>query len=123
MSSDSKPRFSSLLKSSAASRKGLGDETSEHAELDAALAPVALQSESTILNTTPDEQHRAVDVEKVNKRSDKATWKPFSTRVNPQLIKAVNRQLLEEERNFTDLLDELLTKWLHDKTGWENSAS
>jgi hypothetical protein len=122
MSSDSKPRFSSILKSSAASRKGLGDDLSEVSTepvvLDVSPVPVkAAPSAFTSSNSVADEQHGGADLEEGKRRSDKATWKPLSTRANPILMKAVNRQLLEEERNFTDLIDELLTKWLHEKTG------
>ena len=127
MSSDSKPRFSSILKSSAASRKGLGDEISEVSTnpVEVEDAPVKAHpsiSVSTNSNSVADGQHGSVDLEEGKRRSVKATWKPLSTRANPKLIKAVNRQLLEEDRNFTDLIDELLTKWLHEKTGWNNSA-
>jgi hypothetical protein len=125
MSSNNSLRFASVLKSSAASRKGLGEDVESVVEpVEQSEAPTPIESHQPVLapaqlSTRRSSSQRA-DLAESNsgkKRTGKASWEPFSTRANPALIKAVNRQLFEDDRHFTDLLDELLTKWLQERTG------
>jgi hypothetical protein len=48
---------------------------------------------------------------KVGKRSDPA-YRQISTYVRSDLYRSVKRELLMDERDFSDLMDELLSAWL-----------
>ena len=48
---------------------------------------------------------------KIGKRSDPA-YRQISTYVRSDLYRNVKRELLMEERDFSDLMDELLTVWV-----------
>lgn len=48
---------------------------------------------------------------KVGKRSDPA-YRQISTYVRSDLYRSVKRELLMEERDFSDLMDELLSAWV-----------
>jgi len=48
---------------------------------------------------------------KVGKRSD-PSYKQISTYVRTDLYKIVRRDLLMEDRDFSDLIDELLSEWV-----------
>jgi hypothetical protein len=53
----------------------------------------------------------AVAPPKVGKRSDPA-YRQISTYVRSDLYRSVKRELLMEERDFSDLMDELLSEWV-----------
>jgi hypothetical protein len=48
---------------------------------------------------------------KIGKRSDPA-YRQISTYVRSDVYRNVKRELLMEERDFSDLMDELLTAWV-----------
>ena len=48
---------------------------------------------------------------KVGKRSDPA-YRQISTYVRSDLYRSVKRELLMDERDFSDLMDELLAEWV-----------
>jgi hypothetical protein len=48
---------------------------------------------------------------KVGKRSD-PTYRQISTYVRSDLYRSVKRELLMDERDFSDLMDELLGEWV-----------
>ena len=48
---------------------------------------------------------------KVGKRSDPA-YRQISTYVRSDLYRSVKRELLLEDRDFSDLMDELLAEWI-----------
>lgn len=48
---------------------------------------------------------------KVGRRSDPA-YRQISTYVRSDVYRAVKRELLMEERDFSDLMDELLSEWV-----------
>ena len=48
---------------------------------------------------------------KIGKRSDPA-YRQISTYVRSDIYRNVKRELLMEERDFSDLMDELLTVWV-----------
>lgn len=48
---------------------------------------------------------------KVGKRSDPA-YRQISTYVRSDVYRAVKRELLMDERDFSDLMDELLSEWV-----------
>jgi hypothetical protein len=52
-----------------------------------------------------------VSVPKMGKRSDPA-YRQISTYVRSDLYRLVKRELLMEERDFSDLMDELLSDWV-----------
>ena len=52
---------------------------------------------------------------KVGKRSDPA-YRQISTYVRSDLYRSVKRELLMDERDFSDLMDELLADWLSRRT-------
>jgi hypothetical protein len=53
----------------------------------------------------------AVAPPKVGKRSDPA-YRQISTYVRSDLYRSVKRELLMDERDFSDLMDELLAGWV-----------
>lgn len=53
---------------------------------------------------------------KVGKRSDPA-YRQISTYVRSDLYRNVRRELLLDDRDFSDLIDELLAEWLRTRTG------
>ncbi len=53
---------------------------------------------------------------RVGRRSD-PRYRQISTYVRADLYKQVRRELLEEERDFGNLLDELLAGWLATRQG------
>lgn len=48
---------------------------------------------------------------KIGKRSDPA-YRQISTYVRSDLYRSVKRELLMSERDFSDLMDELLSEWM-----------
>lgn len=115
--SDSIPKFSSILNNSPARRKGLG-ETAATSQIEQReeLAKIKLVEPGPELrpeSQVPVQGESPADL--LRKPSKKALRMPFSTKADPRLIKAVNRQLFEEDRNFTDLFEELLVAWLAGK--------
>lgn len=48
---------------------------------------------------------------KVGKRSD-PSYRQISTYVRSDLYRAVKRELFTDERDFSDLMDELLSEWV-----------
>ena len=48
---------------------------------------------------------------KIGKRSDPA-YRQISTYVRSDLYRIVKRELLMDERDFSDLMDELLSEWV-----------
>jgi hypothetical protein len=48
---------------------------------------------------------------RVGKRSD-PNYRQISTYVRAELYKAVKKRLTDEERDFSDLLDQLLVRWI-----------
>jgi hypothetical protein len=48
---------------------------------------------------------------KIGKRSDPA-YRQISTYVRSDLYRSVKRELLMDERDFSDLMDELLAEWV-----------
>jgi hypothetical protein len=52
---------------------------------------------------------------KIGKRSN-PSYRQISTYVRSDLYLSVKRELLTEERDFSDLLDELLTEWVSTRT-------
>jgi hypothetical protein len=48
---------------------------------------------------------------KVGRRSDPA-YRQISTYVRSDVYRAVKRELLMDERDFSDLMDELLSEWV-----------
>ena len=62
------------------------------------------------LPTEPGEVSNAPQA-KVGKRSDPA-YRQISTYVRSDLYRNVKRELLNEDRDFSDLVDELLSAWL-----------
>ena len=52
---------------------------------------------------------------RVGKRSDPA-YRQISTYVRSDLYRSVKRELLMDERDFSDLMDELLVDWLSRRT-------
>jgi len=48
---------------------------------------------------------------KIGKRSDPA-YRQISTYVRSDLYRSVKRELLMDERDFSDLMDELLGEWI-----------
>lgn len=70
------------------------------------LGEVGLGSEGT-----PTPSPEPVNVARVGKRSDPA-YRQISTYVRSDLYRLVKRELLMEERDFSDLMDELLGDWL-----------
>ena len=48
---------------------------------------------------------------KIGKRSD-PSYRQISTYVRSDLYRSVKRELLMDERDFSDLMDELLSEWL-----------
>jgi hypothetical protein len=61
--------------------------------------------------TEPSAEAASMAVVKVGKRSDPA-YRQISTYVRSDLYRAVKRELLMDERDFSDLMDELLGEWL-----------
>ena len=59
----------------------------------------------------PQEPESAAPPAKVGKRSDPA-YRQISTYVRSHLYRSVKRELLMEERDFSDLMDELLAAWV-----------
>jgi hypothetical protein len=53
---------------------------------------------------------------RVGKRSDPA-YRQISTYVRSDLYRSVKRELLMEERDFSDLMDELLAAWVSTRQG------
>jgi hypothetical protein len=53
---------------------------------------------------------------KIGKRSDPA-YRQISTYVRSDLYRSVKRELLMDERDFSDLLDEILTEWVNRRQG------
>ena len=52
---------------------------------------------------------------KLGKRSDPA-YRQISTYVRSDLYRSVKRELLMDERDFSDLMDELLSGWMSSRT-------
>jgi hypothetical protein len=52
---------------------------------------------------------------RVGKRSDPA-YRQISTYVRSDVYRSVKRELLMDERDFSDLMDELLVDWLSTRT-------
>ena len=73
------------------------------------LGEVGLGSSSTAV---PEEESPAP---KLGKRSDPA-YRQISTYVRSDLYRSVKRELLMDERDFSDLMDELLSGWLSTRT-------
>jgi hypothetical protein len=65
---------------------------------------------------TGPEPETAVAPPKVGKRSDPA-YRQISTYVRSDLYRSVKRELLMEEREFSDLMDELLAAWVGTRQG------
>ena len=61
--------------------------------------------------TEPSAEATSTAVVKVGKRSDPA-YRQISTYVRSDLYRSVKRELLMDERDFSDLMDELLADWL-----------
>jgi hypothetical protein len=61
--------------------------------------------------TMPGSEAPVVTPAKVGKRSDPA-YRQISTYVRSDLYRIVKRELLMEERDFSDLMDELLGEWV-----------
>ena len=57
------------------------------------------------------EPESAIAPPKIGKRSDPA-YRQISTYVRSDVYRNVKRELLMEERDFSDLMDELLTSWV-----------
>lgn len=57
------------------------------------------------------EPENAIAPPKIGKRSDPA-YRQISTYVRSDVYRNVKRELLMEERDFSDLMDELLTSWV-----------
>ena len=55
-------------------------------------------------------------VSRVGKRSNPA-YRQISTYVRSDLYRSVKRELLMEERDFSDLMDELLADWIGRRQG------
>ena len=53
---------------------------------------------------------------RVGKRSNPA-YRQISTYVRSDLYRSVKRELLMEERDFSDLMDELLAEWISRRQG------
>jgi hypothetical protein len=66
------------------------------------------------LPSTPSGGVPAAPSPKVGKRSD-PSYRQISTYVRSDLYRNVKRELLMQERDFSDLMDELLAKWLADR--------
>ena len=62
------------------------------------------------------EPETAIPPPKVGKRSDPA-YRQISTYVRSDLYRNVKRELLMEERDFSDLMDELLAAWVSTRQG------
>ena len=60
------------------------------------------------------ETESAVAPPKIGKRSDPA-YRQISTYVRSDVYRNVKRELLMEERDFSDLMDELLTAWVRSR--------
>lgn len=60
---------------------------------------------------TPEPVVEDVSPPKLGKRSDPA-YRQISTYVRSDLYRSVKRELLMEERDFSDLMDEVLSEWL-----------
>ena len=58
----------------------------------------------------------AVAPPKIGKRSDPA-YRQISTYVRSDLYRSVKRELLMDERDFSDLMDELLAAWVSTRQG------
>jgi hypothetical protein len=65
---------------------------------------------------TGPEPEAAIAPPKVGKRSDPA-YRQISTYVRSDLYRSVKRELLMEERDFSDLMDELLAAWISTRQG------
>jgi hypothetical protein len=65
---------------------------------------------------TDPEPEAAIAPPKVGKRSDPA-YRQISTYVRSDLYRSVKRELLMEERDFSDLMDELLAAWISTRQG------
>jgi hypothetical protein len=59
----------------------------------------------------PTSENAPPPIAKVGKRSDPA-YRQISTYVRSDLYRSVKRELLMDERDFSDLMDELLAEWL-----------
>jgi hypothetical protein len=53
---------------------------------------------------------------KIGKRSDPA-YRQISTYVRSDLYRSVKRELLLDDRDFSDLMDELLAEWISRRKG------
>lgn len=56
----------------------------------------------------------APEAPKAGKRSDPA-YRQISTYVRSDLYRSVKRELLIDERDFSDLMDEILSHWLSNR--------
>jgi hypothetical protein len=65
---------------------------------------------------TDPEPETVIAPPKVGKRSDPA-YRQISTYVRSDLYRSVKRELLMEERDFSDLMDELLAAWVSTRSG------
>ena len=74
------------------------------------LGEVGLGSSSTAV---PEEEPPPAP--KLGKRSDPA-YPQNSTNLSSDLYRSVKRELLMDERDFSDLMDELLSGWLSTRT-------
>jgi hypothetical protein len=78
------------------------------------LGEVGLVVEPPPPSTPPEpepEPPAAVIPAKVGRRSDPA-YRQISTYVRSDVYRAVKRELLMDERDFSDLMDELLSEWV-----------
>ena len=60
---------------------------------------------------TPAQEAAPTPAAKVGKRSDPA-YRQISTYVRSDIYRLVKRELLMDERDFSDLMDELLAEWV-----------
>lgn len=74
-------------------------------------APVRVVFEPPAPTPPPPPAHPAVAALKTGKRSD-PSYRQISTYVRSDLYKQVRKRLTDEERDFAELLDELLEKWI-----------
>jgi|SoiMethySBSTD1v2_1073268.scaffolds.fasta_scaffold5798289_1 hypothetical protein len=63
------------------------------------------------ISASTHEPESAIAPPKIGKRSDPA-YRQISTYVRSDVYRNVKRELLMEERDFSDLMDELLTSWV-----------
>ena len=75
-----------------------------------------LLGEVGIGGTDQPSESTSAAVAKIGKRSDPA-YRQISTYVRSDLYRSVKRELLMEERDFSDLMDELLRAWVSSRVG------